>query len=313
MEASIQARIYPRALRPPLWKQQLRFWRLLVSAIGQPNRARSLRSLLLHSSPDFVRAMAWRYYVEPLSDYRPIPMSSDGSRYLEHLRRDGIVAIDRDFSSLADYIRDRYFAAEYELPASSRLRANGLQVSHAVSFSDRRLHEILFDAELCAIVCNYYGRRAFYRDNPTVHKEHTDPAAKPLISGVFHSDSYRQISFMLLLRDLTEHDTHMEYAKGSHRHRQPSYDRTRIDQAAVPHEFEIVPVIGAKGKLFIFDTEGLHRGAYHRGGNREIFHVNITPGTWAFTNEKYESLASIFPEPEAIPSHVRDFVTRAMR
>src|SRR5215510_13717076 len=93
MEESVQARIYPSGLRPPFWKQHARFWRSLVAAIVQPNRTRSLRSLLLHSSPDFVRAMAWRHYVEPLSDYRPIPLSSEGARYLQQLRQDGIVAI----------------------------------------------------------------------------------------------------------------------------------------------------------------------------------------------------------------------------
>jgi hypothetical protein len=313
MKDPIQSRIYPSARRPPIWKEQLRFWRFLVSAIGQPHRSRSLRSALLLLSPDFVRATAWSHYVEPRPGYRPVALSPEGSRCLHQLREDGLVAIDRDFSRVADYIRDHYCAVEHELPATSPRRASGLQVSHAVSFSDRRLHEILFDPEICAIICNYYGRQAFYRDNPTVHKERTDPGSKPLISGVFHSDSYRQISFMLLLCDLTEHDTHMEYAKGSHVHRQPSYDRTRIDQDAVLREFEIAHVIGSKGKLFVFDTEGLHRGAYHRNGRREIFHVNITTGTWPFTDEKYDSLASIFSDPRAVLPYVRDFVSGAIR
>lgn len=311
MEQAVQTRIYPAGRRPAFWKEQLRFWRLLAVAIAQ--RKGRVRSVLLLSSPSFVRALAWRHYVSPAADYRTLALSSQAQGYLARLRQDGIVKVERDFSDLAEYIRDRYFAAQFELPRDSPLRANGLQVSHSVSFADRRLHEVLFDPEICAVVCNYYGRQAYYRDNPTVHKEHAAPSAKPLISGVFHSDSYRQISFMLVLSDLAETDTHMEFAKGSHRAQQPSYDRTQIDQDAVLREFEIVHVVGKKGTLFIFDTEGLHRGAYHRDTRREIFHVNMTTGTWPFTDDKYDSLASIFPDPQAVPEHVRNFVAGAVK
>ena len=313
MERAVQMRIYPAQRRPAFWKEQLRFCRSLVAAVGQQSARKGVRSVLLLSSPAFVRELAWRHYVLPLPDYRPVPLSVNAGRHLERLRQDGIVSFDRDFSDLADYIRDRYFAREFELPAGAPLRASGLQVSHSVSFADHRLHEVLFDREICGVICNYYGRQAYYRDNPTVHREYAAASSRPLISGVFHSDSYRQISFMLLLRDLTEHDTHMEFAKGSHRQRQPSYDRTRIDQDAVTREFEIVHVVGKKGTLFVFDTEGLHRGAYHSDTHREIFHVNMTTGTWPFTDDKYESLTRIFPDPTVVPEYVRNFVAGAIR
>jgi len=310
---AVQSRIYPAQRRPAFWKQHLRFWRSLLTAAGKRSVRHGVRSVLLLSSPAFVRALAWRHYVSPRPDYRPVPLSTQAGRDLERLRQDGIVAVDRNFRELADYIRDRYFAREFELPADSPLRASGLQVSHSVSFADRRLHEVVFDPGICGVVCNYYGRQAYYRDNPTVHKEYAAASSKPLISGVFHSDSYRQVSFMLLLRDLTEHDTHMEFAKGSHRQRQPSYDRAQIDQDAVAREFEIVHVVGTKGTLFIFDTEGLHRGAYHQDTHREIFHVNVTSGAWPFTNDKYDGLSSIFPDPQAVPEHVRNFVAGAIK
>jgi len=313
MERTVSTRIYPAERRPAFWKQHLRFWRSLVSAVKQPGGRHGVRSVLLLSSPAFVRQFAWRHYVSPRPDYQPVPLSREAGRELERLRQDGIVAVGRDFGGLADYVRERYLASDFELPADSPLRANGLQVSHSVSFADRRLHEVLFDPEICGMVCNYYGRQAYYRDNPTVHKEYAAPSAKPLVSGVFHSDSYRQLSFMLLLSDLTENDTHMEFARGSHRDQQPSYDRTRIDQQAVPREFEIVHLIGKKGTLFVFDTEGLHRGAYHQETRREIFHVNMTTGTWPFTNEKYQSLATIFPEPQAVAGYVRNFVAGAIK
>jgi|KBSSwiStaDraftv2_1062776.scaffolds.fasta_scaffold445326_2 hypothetical protein len=311
MDQAVQSRVYPASRRPAFWKEQLRFWRSLISACVL--RKGRLRSVLLLSSPSFVRALAWRHYVDPRAQYRPVPLSDLAQGYLAQLRQQGIVSVDRSFADLADYIRDRYFAAEYELAPDSPLRANGLIVSRPVSFSDQRLHEVLFDPEICAIVCNYYGRQAYYRDNPTVHKEHAAASSRPLISGVFHSDSYRQISFMLLLSDLTEHDTHMEFASGSHDARQPSYDRTQIDQDAVTREFKIVHVVGKKGTLFLFDTEGLHRGSYHQNTGREIFHVNMTTGTWPFTDDRYDRLETIFPDPQTVPEHVRNFVAGAVK
>jgi hypothetical protein len=312
MENLARLQVYPPKLRPPLWKEQIRFWWLLGSATVDRQARRKLRSAVLLSSPSFVRRLVWRRFVAPLPDHAAIPMSTQAAGYLERLRRDGIVALDRDFGALADYVRERYFSREHELPGDSPLRANGLVVRQSLSFSDRRLHEVLFDPDICAMICNYYGRQAYYRDNPTVHKEFAAPDSRPLVSGVFHSDAYRQISFMLLLADLSERDTHMEFAKGSHLRQQPSYDRRQIDQDAVPRLFEMAHVAGKKGTLFVFDTEGLHRGAYHQNTGRQILHANVTTGTWPFTDTKYRSLDTIFDDVRSVPAYVREFVSGAI-
>lgn len=312
-DRAVQSRVYPRQLRRGFAKRNLRFWGTLLSMLLRPDRYRRIRSFVMLSSPDFFRRLVWAYYLRPLPGYRKVALSEQAERHLETLRRTGIVVVERNFAAFADYVRARYFSADFELPADSPLRKNGLEISHSVSFADRRLHEVLFDPEICGIVCNYYGRQAYYRDNPTVHKERSHPGSTPLISGVFHSDAYRQISFMLLLSDLAESDTHMEFAKGSHHQRQPSYDRAHIDQAAVTREFDIAHVVGKKGTLYIFDTEGLHRGAYHTGTGREIFHVNITTGTLRFTDDKYDRLDAIFPEPSRVPEHVKNFVAQAVK
>jgi hypothetical protein len=113
-------------------------------------------------------------------------------------------------------VRAEYLAGDSALAADSPLRQHGLIVNDSISFSDRRIHELFFDQEICALICNYYGRQAYYRDNPTVLKEWWDEGSVAPISGMFHSDGYRQISFMLILKDCTTADTHMELAKGSH-------------------------------------------------------------------------------------------------
>lgn len=311
MDRAVQARVYPERLRKGSVGATLRFWRTLLGMLRRPEQRAGVRAFVMFSGPAVVRRAIWSHYLTPRSGYRPIALAPDAERALDALTRDGIVTLERNFSALADDIRTRYM--DDALSPDSPLRRHGLDVSRSVSFSDERLHEVLFDPAICGIVCNYYGRQGFYRDNPTVHREHTTADSMPLVSGVFHSDGYRQISFMLLLADMTESDTHMEFAKGSHRSQQPSYDLTAIDQDAVPREFEIVHLVGPKGTLYMFDTEGLHRGAYRAGGRREILHVNITPGTLPFTDQPYDALTHIFPDLARIPPHVRDFVAHAVR
>jgi hypothetical protein len=313
MDPEIEARIYPPHLKTPFAARQIRFARTLGSMLLRSSEHRNLRLFLMFASPRPIRRMAWARYVQPDPAFTPPAASTRVDRDLAALRRDGVIRVERDFSALADYVRERYLSADWTLAVDDTRRKNGLEVSHAVSFADERLHELFFDADLCALVCRYYGRQAFYRDNPTVHKELTRPESTPLISGVFHSDGYRQISFMLLLNDLAISDTHMEYAKGSHAQQQPSYERNEIDQAAVAREFEIVHLIGPKGTLYVFDAEGLHRGAYHRGGQRQMLHVNITTGTLPFTDEKYDALSAVFRDPPRVPPHVREFLRGATR
>lgn len=312
MDRGVEARIYPNK-RSGLTSRDLQFCRSLISLLVRPQNWNQLRMRLLFSSPDFVRRIMWAYYITPSRRYKPVALSASSQRHLEALKADGIVRFDRNFAALADHVRQRYLSPESALPADAPLRRNGLEISHSVSFSDEVLHEVFFDSEICAIICNYYCRQAYYRDNPTVHQERFTSDSMPLVSGVFHSDGYRQVSFMLLLSNLTLSDTHMEYAMGSHREQQPSYDRAEIDQATVPREFKIAHVVGRKGTLFIFDTEGLHRGAHQRNGLRQILHVNVTTGTIPFTDQKYDSSASIFPNVARVSPHVRGFIAGAVK
>ena len=305
--------VYPKHLQHGALRHASRLLRVLVRQILGGKDTADIRATLATAGQPSLRKFLWSRYMTRRPGYEPIALTNEGPGYLRELQERGIFRCTRSFSAVSDYIKQQYFGGEHALPVGSKLREVGLTVSHSVTLADRRLHEILFDPELCAVVANYYGRQPFYRDNPTVHRSEFGPQSRLDVSGVFHSDGYRQISFMLLLNDLSDTDTHMQYAVGSHRRQQPTYDRSEIDQAAVARSFEIANLTGPKGTLYVFDTEGLHRGEYFPGSIRDIFHTNINTGVIPFTDEKYASLGEIFDQPDSLPRYIRDMVVGAIR
>ena len=85
---------------------------------------------------------------------------------------------------------------------------------------------------------------------------------------------------MFLANALTEDDTHMELALGSHK---TSYQNqfgisSAISDDFVYKNFEIEKLIGPKGTLFMFDASTIHRGLYTPHTHRRLLHLNITTG-----------------------------------
>jgi hypothetical protein len=39
----------------------------------------------------------------------------------------------------------------------------------------------------------------------------------------------------------------------------------------------------------------------------------MTTGTWPFTDDRYDRLETIFPDPQTVPEHVRNFVAGAVK
>ena len=90
---------------------------------------------------------------------------------------------------------------------------------------------------------------------------------------------------MILLNDLVEDSIHMEYCLGSHHQQEETYDRRRRVQENIRKNFDVKKLIGLRGTVFIFDTEGFHRGNYRLdvGSNadfRYMLHANFHPGIY---------------------------------
>lgn len=261
-----------------------------------------------------------------------VPMSARAAGWLETLRRDGIVEIrSPELDALAAHLDATYcravesagmperlgpealgpglFAERKHQPDMEDLRRSGLgrEDQYLVSFRDPQVAKLAFDADLTALCYNYFRRQPYYRNQPVVDMVTLDPKADPPedVSPI-HVDHLRQMSGMLLLRDLSEKSTHMEYYMGSHKRpllRKGMYmTRAQCKDHARAHPETLRHLTGPAGTLYFFDATAIHRRALVPGSTRKMFHWNMTPGH--HLQDFAEPLAGI-PAFEASPDFVR--------
>ncbi len=109
---------------------------------------------------------------------------------------------------------------------------------------------------------------------------------------------------MFLVNDLTENDTHLEYAVGSHKHRNP-WKRFSYSDEAIARQYPIKSCVGPKGTLVILDVgSGFHRGAHRKGSVRKTLQCVITAGHY-FPSREQKMMVSDWPAFAAYPDHVR--------
>jgi hypothetical protein len=218
-------------------------------------------------------------------------------RLAEEFKSSGIVQFDQTFSELADALNEEFFDnfAGENLDLTSpgykkkfdvtNYQRVGLSTWSETTMLHPKLFSFFANTRLISLISEYYGRQAYYRNLPvltqtTVPESYDiDPTYK------FHVDyGLRQVSLMLLLNDLTESDTHMEYAVGSHLVKLPQSmieDRFSFEDSIVEGKYSLRSLIGKKGTLFIFDAgNGLHRAVPKPGTTRRILHMNLTSGSY---------------------------------
>ena len=233
------------------------------------------------------------------------PLSHKSQSWLEALRKNGIIKIENelDFMKVADHIQENYFSqieenpqkflgsAEPVFPFGDDKRficnmnkkdyeSSGTEISCAISFLDSECDPVFLNDELIKIFYMYYRRQPYYRNQPLLQKVALKPDQVPLENGCFHVDHLHQISLMLLVSDVTENDTHMEYCLGSNRRNilVEGIELSVPECDAKARDYAILKCTGKKGTLFVFDTSGFHRANYTSNSTRKILHLNITTG-----------------------------------
>jgi dihydroxyacid dehydratase/phosphogluconate dehydratase len=100
------------------------------------------------------------------------------------------------------------------------------------------------------------------------------------IAGKWHIDGgLNQITFMLLVNDIDEKDTHMQFALKSTHENHKELDRWNIKDSDIESKYEITHCIGKAGTLYVFQGGlGYHRAVYKPNSTRSIFHANFTTG-----------------------------------
>lgn len=248
-------------------------------------------------------------YTAPDPRRPSVPLSPRAQGWLETLRRDGIVRIESPaLRELAAHVEKTYcrvveangypprvdgallggkelFAQRKHQPDMDGLADAGLgrEEQYLLSFRDPLVAGPFLDPDLAGLCYNYLRRQPYYRNQPVVDIVVLDPKADPPedVSPI-HVDHLRQMSGMLLVSELTESTTHMEYYMGSHKRsllKEGVYKtRQECKDWAAAHPKALRPLIGPPGTLYVFDATAIHRRLLVSGSTRKMFHWNITSG-----------------------------------
>ncbi len=238
----------------------------------------------------FKTSYAWMWlmrlkYYRPQKGYAEIQLSPRAEKWLKQFAEDGVVVID-EFADIAQYINEEYISKPdnkyfVEDWFNQRCIDTGVSFSKIISLKDPKLDKLLFHEDMFSMLNKHYKRQAFYRDFPEIRiNQYVEGKNTPDISTLMHIDTgLDQVTFMLLLNDLTEDDTHMEVALKSCQMKHRNADRYQIEKAEIEKNFEMMQCVGKAGTLFLF-RGGLtyHRAVNKSGTTRKMLHCNFTTG-----------------------------------
>jgi len=231
------------------------------------------------------------FYLRPDRRRKPAVLSLNAEECITSLEEMGLARFSLSFPDLALHLDHTYFGPleRGEAPTpwivedfnGRRGIETGQTLGCYLSFRDPKLAKLFLNPDLVGILQRYYKRQPYYRNYPVINKIAFDSQHRMDITGKFHRDGgWRQVSCMLLVTDVSLSDTHMEYAVGSHRSSMiKSLDRFSYDDKVIEDHFKLVPLIGPRGTLFVFDAgNGFHRACFKSGSVRKILHLNFTTG-----------------------------------
>lgn len=242
---------------------------------------RYLRTAILAiDGPTVYKRRLWKRYLTPDPAYQPVPLSPEYQGFLEQLRTEGIVSIPK-FESVAARLRSTID----ELGLTDHHREdNCTDWVVDIGFTVPEVVRMLADPQLCGLFCNYYGRQAYYREHPSIAgMSSAHPSVDESASHV-HCDGYRQLTFMLLLNDISAQDTHLIFYAGTHKEPKLNYERDAGTQKRV-EGCRTVLGTGRAGTLLVFDAgSGYHCGRY-LPGKRLILRGVVTTGWLPFKDQ----------------------------
>jgi len=147
--------------------------------------------------------------------------------------------------------------------------------------NSKMLTKICCDQELYQIICQYLGKDVYIIK---AWGSRYYAVGKQANVGVFqwhHDSAGKRVKIMILLRDVTENDRFIAYVPGSHKLKysfeQYGQNKFGIDYCKKHMDHvEIFNGTGNAGDIFIFDTNGIHRGTTSENGGRDAYLVSYT-------------------------------------
>tara|TARA_Y100000741_G_C18236863_1_gene552064 strand:- start:621 stop:1538 length:918 start_codon:yes stop_codon:yes gene_type:complete len=205
--------------------------------------------------------------------------------WYEELSKNGIIKIENEFEWVHKIYNEDYFNNtnnKYFLSDDINDRAikTGRTFAKTVSLGDPKLFEWYFNKDLLTLIAKIFKQQPFYRNQPILQTYKFKDNHTEDIAAKWHIDSnLHQITFMLLLNDITINDTHMEFALESIKEENKELNRDIINNKNIEDKFQIISCIGKAGTLFGFcGGMGYHRAVYKKSTVRSIYHANFTPG-----------------------------------
>ena len=234
------------------------------------NKSTSNRSAFLVHAPSLLRKLVYDKYYKKLDEIlagsQKISLTTSP---LKSLYQTGLCCIGSVSPAFLKSINDAY-------PLNQNLPKIG-----ELSYESEILVNLHNELPTLSLVAkSYYQGSCFYRNNPTIHASNAEIESKyPTPSTVFHCDGYHQLSVMILLNDIDKDSFHMEYILESHAGYVEILDRSMILQSKVNNSPKKVKLTGKAGTVYMFDTDGLHRGLIAEK-TRLMLHINLHAGNY---------------------------------
>lgn len=253
---------------------------------------------LLHS----IRQRHRRFYSRGCSATAPV--ADDVRRYAQELERRGLVKLSGLVSSetLARMQSDfRRFIMELKV----KISRGGGQYTHydeelhwrVADFAYLTNNAFKYSPALVPLCCHptisgvanlYLGQPAYIQRGVGMRYFPAEGIEREMYAW-HHDIEEQRVKMMILLTDVGEHDQYMGYIAGSHKLYHPYdmfHENTCTPDYCREHlgELEILKTIGQAGDVFLFDSNGAHRG--NRFGDaavRDAFFIEYTvdkTGTW---------------------------------
>jgi len=261
--------------------------------------------------------LIWAHYYKPDRKIPEVEIGDEAKTYCEELKNNGIVIMPGKYKSLAQHIKQTYFPyLEMNIQPDNGVFMDYINLGNRhdytnsiyarISFKDEQIADFFLNPDLCGIIYNFYNRQPFHRIQPLVAinavKENSKTQKE--ISSKFHTDLYHQITFMLLIEDLTEHDTHLQYAIGSHKGAAKPWDRYSYSDEQILNDYDIKDAIGPQGTLVIFDAgNGYHRGKMIPNSTRKYLFSVMTTGHYLVTSRDRIDSRNVFEKYKNYPKH----------
>lgn len=218
----------------------------------------------------------------------------------ERLRRDGLVVLDSllPAATLARIaaVNEKYFDRArvdeqvyspdgvklLEAAAAAPGELDSYYFMHIKNYHKKLDIYELVDPLIRPILKGFYKSNYYYRDFECYRTQ--PPAKKDEFQGSFawHRDNYPPgcLKVIVYMTDVLKPEAGpLVYAPGSHAAFRPELGQygPRIPREEVEGKLKLVPCLGSRGSVVIFDNNGVHRASRPESGRREVLNSTVFP------------------------------------